>query len=102
MSKTEKKKRVVVVPHGNPLQVGNTVLIRTVTAYQTGRIIEIGEHEIVLEEAAWVADTGRFELALSTGELAEVEPLLDGCCAVGRGAIVDVWPWAHALPRKVQ
>jgi len=36
----------------NPIRVGNKVLIRTVTLYHTGRIIEITPMELVLEDAA--------------------------------------------------
>lgn len=54
--------------------------------------------EIVLADAAWIADSGRFSVALATGTLSEVEPY-PGECIVSRGAIVDVSLWAHPLPR---
>ena len=88
----------------SPIQVGNTVLIRTVTFFLTGRIEEVNEHEIVLSDAAWIADTGRFNEALLDGveKVSEVEPVPDGVCAVGRGAIVDCFLWKHDLPRGVK
>lgn len=82
----------------NPIKLGNAVLIRAVTLYYTGRIIEITKDEIVIEDAAWIAETGRFSDALVTGDLNEVEPFLDPV-AIGRGAIVDVTHWRKALPR---
>ena len=82
----------------SPLRVGNAVLIRTVTMIQVGRTEEIGDHEIVLSEAAWVAETTRLKDCLATGECLEVEPAPDGVIAVGRGAIVDIFNWTHALP----
>jgi hypothetical protein len=82
----------------NPIRVGNAVLIRCVTHYHTGRIVEITPTELVLTDAAWIGDTGRFHTALSTGSLSEVEPFT-GPVAVSRGAIVDVTTWTHELPR---
>ncbi len=81
------------------LKVGAKVFIRTVTHYYTGEITLITSDAIVLKDAAWVADTERFGLTLSTGKLNEVEPYPDGV-EVARGSIVDVCRWNHALPRE--
>ena len=54
--------------------------------------------EIVLDDAAWIADTGRFYNALKDGTLSEVEPFI-GPVSINRGSIVDVTEWKHALPR---
>ena len=51
-----------------------------------------------LDDAAWIADTGRFSDALKNGNLNEVEPY-PGSCFVSAGAVVDVSEWAHELPR---
>lgn len=87
----------------NPYKVGTAYLIRTVTHYYTGRVIAVGSQELVLEDAAWIADTGRYHKALETGELNEVEPIR-GTCIVGRGAVVDAveWPNNIPLPRVVK
>jgi len=81
--------------------LGQSVMIRTVTHYYTGRIIALTPHEVVLDEAAWIADTGRFSVAMATGVLDEVEPYPDGV-SVMRGAIVDCAPWNHPLPREMK
>jgi len=73
----------------HPWEVGKIYLIRTVTMIQTGRLVAVGEKELVLEDAAWIADTGRFADALKTGKFSEVEPFPDGQVIIGRGAIVD-------------
>ena len=85
----------------SPLYVGTKVLIRTVTFHAIGKVEEVGEQEILLSSASWLADGGRRhgEL-LATGEFngnAELEPI-PGIYAIGRGAIVDVCEWAHELP----
>ena len=81
----------------NPLQVGAAVLIRTVTNYHVGKVAEIDDKFVVLSDAAWVADTGRFADALKTGILKEVEPFA-GPVAVSLGSIVDVTLWTGSLP----
>jgi len=85
----------------SPLFVGNSVLIRTVTYFQVGRITHLDALEVVLDDASWIADTGRFNEALRTGVFSEVEPLL-GPVSVSRGAIVDVVTWSHPLPKDVK
>jgi|JI10StandDraft_1071094.scaffolds.fasta_scaffold1028629_1 hypothetical protein len=93
MSKTKSatnSKRVIAV--------GNQILVRLVTHYHTGRVVEVGDGYAILEDAAWIADTGRFSDALSTGTLSEVEPC-PGRVEIGLGAVVDAHPWTHDLPR---
>jgi hypothetical protein len=82
-----------------PYEVGRAYLIRTVTHYHVGRLVEVTPKELVLEDASWIADTGRFNKALATGTLNEVEPFPVGRVIVGRGALVDAALWNHALPR---
>jgi hypothetical protein len=82
----------------SPLSVGKPVLVRTVTLYYTGRVALVKASEVVLSEAAWIADTGRFHNALRDGTLNEVEPFI-GPVSINRGAIVDVTEWKHPLPK---
>lgn len=79
--------------------VGRAVFIRTVTYHYTGLLVRVGPDALVLEDAAWVALSGRWSDALKSGTLDEVEPYPDGPVMVSRGAIVDVCEWAHDLPR---
>lgn len=81
----------------SPYQVGKKYLIRTVTHYYTGRLVSVFRQELVLEDAAWIADTGRFATAIKSGKLNEVEPM-SGRVVVGRGAIIDASIWEHSLP----
>lgn len=85
----------------SPLRVGNNVLIRTVTHYHTGHIVAVTKDEILLTDAAWVADTGRFNNALVTSTLAEVEPYLSPV-GINRGSVVDYTDWRGELPRSVK
>lgn len=87
-----------VKPGERVLQVGHKVFIRTVTHYYTGRITLMEDDAIVLEDAAWIACTKRFNNSLTTGDFDEVEPFPNPV-EVERGAIVDSTTWPHELPR---
>jgi hypothetical protein len=73
----------------HPWVIGKNYLIRTVTMIQTGRLVAVSQQELVLEDAAWIADTGRFADALKTGKFNEVEPFPNGPVIIGRGAVID-------------
>lgn len=95
-------KELICQPAGgavDPLdpQPGEQLLIRTVTMTLTGRVTGTSATWILLDDAAWIADTGRFADAIKTGDVAEVEPMGDHV-RVARAAIVDVTPWTHPLP----
>ena len=81
--------------------IGSCYLIRTVTMIQTGRLVRVTPQELVLHEAAWIADTGRFADALRSLDFLEVEPFPDGPVIVGRGAIVDAVKIANAQRTQI-
>lgn len=70
-------------------EIGKNYLIRTVTMIDTGRLVAVTSHELVLEDAAWIADTGRFAQAVSDAEFSEVEPFPAGRIIIGRGSVID-------------
>ena len=74
---------------GGAWEIGKTYLIRTVTMIDTGKLVAVHEHELVLEDAAWIADTGRFTQALESAEFGEVEQFPAGRVIIGRGSIID-------------
>lgn len=83
------------VPAGdksNPfMEIGKEYFVRTVTHYFTGRLIWVGEKEFVFEDAAWVADTGRFNEFLQGKTVNEVEPFPKGSnLIIGRGSLIDM------------
>ena len=73
----------------SPFEIGAVYLIRTVTMIDTGRVIRVTSNEIVLEDAAWIADTGRFSDALKKMSFNEVEPFPDGEVIINRGSVID-------------
>jgi len=84
----------------HPYQIGKAYFIRTVTMYYIGKLVKVLPQELVLEHAAWVADTGRFADAMSKGTLSEVEPFPAGQVIVGRGSVIDACLWLHAIPTE--
>lgn len=82
----------------SPFEIGAPYLLRTVTHIVTGRVVRVGPQEIVVAEAAWIADTGRYSNAIRSGNFLEVEPYPDGEVVVGRGALIDACI-VPALPR---
>jgi hypothetical protein len=80
--------------------VGQKLYIRTVTYHCTGKVVKRMGAFIQLESAAWIADSGRFNEAISKGTLSEVEPV--GTMWVNLSSVVDFFPWKHSLPTQVK
>lgn len=79
-----------------PLSVGDRVFIRTVTLYYTGQIKQIIGQWLVLSEASWIADTGRFHDFLREGKCNEYESFIDDV-KIPMGSVIDVTAWPHPL-----
>ena len=81
--------------------VGGVVFIRTVTHYYTGRLVKISGCFAILEDAAWIGDTGRFSNFLK-GEKdsnLEVEPM--GKRAININAIIDIGSFPNVLTDQI-
>jgi len=81
------------------LIIGKSYFIRTVTMNHIGRLININDKELLLEDASWIADSGRFHNALKDGELDEVEPFVSNVI-INRDCIIDITEWLHKIPRS--
>src|SRR3990167_962536 len=81
-----------------PFKVGDAYYIRTVTYHMTGRVKAIVGQFLVMEEGAWIADSGRFTDAIMKGILSEVEPV-EVDMYVNLNSITDAFQWGHKLPR---
>ena len=82
-----------------PFKAGDAILVRTVTLIDLGRVVAIGRDFITMADGGWVASTGRFNEMLRTGKLDEFERCDLPWFLVGRGAICDVFPWPHTIPK---
>lgn len=76
--------------------IGEKYFFRTVTYHMTGRVKKIIGNILELENAAWIADSGRFMEAIKKGTLNEVEPV--GRAYINIDTVVDFFPWKHSLP----
>jgi hypothetical protein len=83
----------------SPYEIGKNYLIRTVTMIDTGRLVAVTPQELVLEDAAWIADTGRFSDSLATCNFNEVEPYPAVRVIIGRGTVVEALQIAK-LPKE--
>lgn len=80
-------------------QLEKAYFIRTVTMHLIGKLKGITEKELLLSNAVWVADSGRFYNALKDGTLNEVEPFVEEVI-LNRECIVDATIWTHSIPNK--
>lgn len=83
----------------HPYKIGKNYFIRTVTHHYTGRLTKVTPKELVIEDAAWIADDGRFFDCIKHGKINEIEPFQDEVI-IGRGSLIDATEWKHALPRE--
>ena len=81
-----------------PFEIGKSYFFRTVTYHLVGRVKQVVGKFVELEDASWVADSGRFSNAIKEGTLAEVEPV--GICWINSDSVTDVFSWLHKLPDK--
>ena len=90
MSKSKSKNK-------SPFVIGNKYFIRSVTFHNVGRVKDIVGGFVILENASWIADSGRFNEMLQTGEFNEVEPFKNDVF-VNIAGIVDATLFEHELP----
>ena len=73
----------------HPWQIGKCYVIRTVTMMNYGKLVAVHGQELVLEDAAWIADSGRFhDFLKDPNKCNEMEPFT-APIIVGRGSIID-------------
>lgn len=90
-------------PHPYAGLIGKNIMIRTVTMIFTGTLVAVYPQELVIVDAAWIADTKRWQQFVAEGAINESEPYPDGQrVIVGRGALIDATEWLAPLPRRQQ
>lgn len=82
-----------------PFKVGEAYLFRTVTHIEVGRIRSICGKFVELEDASWIADTGRYHDCLKKGVFNEVEPY-PLTTIVNTDSLINAAPWPHDLPKE--
>lgn len=80
--------------------VGKKFFFRTITYHLVGKVEGLIGKIVVLANASWVADSGRFMQAIKEGKLYEVEPV--GTAYINLATVTDFFPWLHPLPTEQQ
>ena len=65
------------------------IFVRTVTHHYTGHVISVDSLSLTVDSAAWIADDGRFNETVKSGDFDEVEPY-PGSVTISLYAILDV------------
>lgn len=78
--------------------VGKKWFFRTVTYHMVGNVTKLIGKIAVLEDASWVADSGRFMNCIKEGQIKEVEPV--GIAFINLDTVTDFFPWKHNLPKE--
>ena len=89
-----------------PFEVGEAYFFRTVTYHTVAKVKKIVGNFLVLEEASWIADSGRFGEFINDGKVyestsSEVEPI-EVPVIININSIVDAFVWHHKMPNKVK
>ena len=86
-----------------PFKIGKPYFIRTVTYHCTGLLVRIEGDFLVLDKAAFIADSKRFFGFLTDWKSnnPEIEPFTSELF-VNIGAIIDASLWTQDLPEKQQ
>ena len=77
--------------------INKKFFFRTITYHLVGKVVKRIGSFLQLENASWVADSGRFMNAIKEGKLNEVEPV--GIAFINLQAVTDFFPWKHDLPK---
>ena len=95
---TEEKE--IIRDFSGPWKLGEKYQITTVTKIYTGELVYIGDQELVLKDAAWIADTGRFYNAIKDQtKYSEVEPFEENEHRILIGDVLDLFE-AHFFDKK--
>ena len=78
--------------------VGHSFFFRTVTYHLIGKVVKRIGMFLQLENASWVADSGRFMNTIKEGKLNEVEPV--ETAFVNLESVTDFFPWKHTLKQE--
>jgi len=78
--------------------IGKSFFFRTVTYHMVGKVAKRIGMIVQLENASWIADSGRFADCIKKGNINEVEPV--GVAFVNLSTVTDFFPWKHSLPTE--
>lgn len=80
----------------HPFKIGEKYFIRTATYFHLGKLKDIQGKWLILEQASWIADTGRFYDFLKDGKCNEYESFQNDVY-VPLDSVIDITIWDHEL-----
>ncbi|MDE2099482.1 MAG: hypothetical protein KGL39_19680 [Patescibacteria group bacterium] len=90
----EKKVAAVKSIQKHPFVIGNQYYFELATKYYVGNVVAVTDKFVIIDRAAWIPDTGRFNEFLATGNPKECEP-----CGVP--VIIGIGAICTSMPSKV-
>ena len=96
--KSQLKEDEVVEVNNYADLIGGKWFFRTFTYHLVGKVVKQVGDFLQLENASWIADSGRFMNFLQSGSVKEVEPV--GTAFVNIKTVTDFFPWKHDLPKE--
>ena len=84
----KQKLKVKSVEVNHLYEVGDFYFIQTPTLYYCGILSAITDGELMLTDAAWIPDTGRFNEFCKGAKPKELEPCGDAPVLISRGAVI--------------
>lgn len=78
-------------------EIGKNYYIETLTKYWVGKVVSLSATEVVLQGAAWIADTGLFTDFLRDGKAQNLEVEIVGDWQIPVALITGASPWKHKL-----
>ena len=83
-------------------KVGKCYMFRTLSDHYVGRVTAVGNRCVALEDAAWIADSGRLEEFVRTGRAdgLEVEPVDDATVYYEVFIAWDHAPFTQPIPAR--
>ena len=82
-----------------PFPEGTTVLVRSVTMYNVGRLVDVTPEFLVLDDSSWIETCSRWEQTLEKGFGDEAELQYQGVILVAKSAVVDIVEYNHPLKK---
>ena len=87
--------------HNYRALIGKNVIVRTVTMIYTGRLEEVTNSDLVLNDCSWIPETDRYMQFVENGSVRECEPYPSGLPVyINRGALLDMCELRKELPRS--
>ena len=81
-------------------QIGEDYVVRTVNMIYLGKLKDVNETELLLEDCAWIPETSRWNEFLNGKKPNEMEPYNQDVI-IGRGAMLDATVFKQKSKREV-